>query len=32
MKSIIIESLISSQKTAVLEEDKLVELFIEDNK
>lgn len=31
MKSIIIESLISSQKTAVLEEDKLVELFIEDN-
>ena len=31
MKSIIIESLISSQKTAVLEDDKLVELFIEDN-
>ena len=31
MKSIIIESLISSQKTAVLEEDKIVELFIEDN-
>lgn len=32
MKKIIIENLISSQKTAVLEDDKLVELFIEDNK
>ena len=31
MKSIIIESLISSQKTAVLEDDKLTEIFIEDN-
>ena len=32
MKKIIIECLVSSQKTAVLEEDKLVELLIEDNK
>lgn len=31
MKKIIIESLISSQKTAVLEDDKLDEIFIEDN-
>lgn len=30
MKKVIIESLISSQKTAVLENDKLVELLIED--
>ncbi len=32
MKKIIIESLVSSQKTAVLEDDKLSEIFIEDNK
>ena len=32
MKKIIIECLVSSQKTAVLEDDKLVELLIEDNK
>ncbi|MGL5316293.1 MAG: Rne/Rng family ribonuclease [Peptostreptococcaceae bacterium] len=32
MKNIIIESLISSQKTAILEDDKLSEIFIEDNK
>ena len=32
MKKIIIESLVSSQKTAILEDDKLSELFIEDNK
>ena len=31
MKNIIIESLVSSQKTAILEEDKLIELLIEDN-
>ena len=31
MKKIIIESLVLSQKTAILEEDKLVELLIEDN-
>lgn len=31
MKKIIIESLVSSQKTAILEDDKLVELLIEDN-
>ena len=31
MKKIIIESLVLSQKTAVLEDDKLMELFIEDN-
>lgn len=32
MKKIIIESLVASQKTAVLEDDKLSEIFIEDNK
>ena len=32
MKKIIIETLVSSQKTAILEDDKLVELLIEDNK
>lgn len=32
MKHIIIESLVSSQKTAVLEDGKLSEIFIEDNK
>lgn len=32
MKKIIVESLISSQKTAVLEDDKLTELLIQDNK
>ena len=32
MKKIIVECLISSQKTAILEDDKLVELLIEDNK
>ncbi|MGL5346087.1 MAG: Rne/Rng family ribonuclease [Peptostreptococcaceae bacterium] len=32
MKNIIIESLVSSQKTAVLEDDKLSEILIEDNK
>ena len=32
MKKIIIECLVSSQKTAVLEDDKLIELLIEDNK
>lgn len=32
MKKIVIESLISSQKTAILEEDRLTEIFIEDNK
>ena len=32
MKKFIIECLVSSQKTAVLEEDKLVELLVEDNK
>lgn len=32
MKSIIIESLVSSQKTAILEDEKLSEIFIEDNK
>ncbi|MCC0640562.1 MULTISPECIES: Rne/Rng family ribonuclease [unclassified Clostridioides] len=31
MKKIVIESLIGSQKTAVLEDGKLVELFVEDN-
>ncbi|RDY24032.1 Rne/Rng family ribonuclease [Romboutsia maritimum] len=31
MKKIIIESLVSSQKTAILEDDKLMELLIEDN-
>ena len=32
MKKIIVECLISSQKTAILEDDKLIELLIEDNK
>ena len=32
MKKIIVECLISSQKTAILEYDKLIELLIEDNK
>ncbi|MGL6107608.1 Rne/Rng family ribonuclease [Romboutsia sp.] len=32
MKSIVIESLVASQKTAVLEDGKLVDIFIEDNK
>lgn len=32
MKKIVIESLISSQKTAILEDDRLTEIFIEDNK
>ena len=32
MKKIVIESLILSQKVAILENDKLVELFIDDNK
>ena len=32
MKKIIIESLVASQKTAILEDDKLSEIFIEDNK
>ncbi len=32
MKTIVIESLISSQKTAILENEKLTEIFIEDNK
>lgn len=32
MKKVVIESLVSSQKTAILEDDKLVELLIEDNK
>ncbi len=32
MKKIIVEYLVSSQKTAILEDDKLVELLIEDNK
>ncbi|MCR8746512.1 Rne/Rng family ribonuclease [Romboutsia lituseburensis] len=32
MKKIVIESLISSQKTAILEDDNLTEVFIEDNK
>ncbi len=31
MKNIIIESLVLSQKTAIIEDDKLVELLIEDN-
>ncbi|MEG1312191.1 MAG: Rne/Rng family ribonuclease [Bacilli bacterium] len=31
MKKIIIESLVGSQKTAVLEDDKLIEILIEDN-
>ncbi|WP_195251693.1 Rne/Rng family ribonuclease [Romboutsia sp. 1001713B170207_170306_H8] len=31
MKNIVIESLVLSQKTAILEDDKLVELLIEDN-
>lgn len=31
MKKIVIESLVSSQKTAILEDDKLMELLIEDN-
>ena len=30
MKSIVIESLVASQKTAVLEDEKLVELLVED--
>ena len=32
MKDIIIESLISSEKVAVLEDNKLSEVYIEDNK
>ena len=32
MKKIIVEYLVSSQKTAILEDDKLIELLIEDNK
>ncbi|WP_296647239.1 Rne/Rng family ribonuclease [Romboutsia sp. 13368] len=32
MKKIIIECLVSSQKTAILEDDKLTEILIEDNK
>lgn len=32
MKKIVIESLISSQKTAILEDDRLTEIFIENNK
>lgn len=32
MKKIVIQSLISSQKTAILEDDRLTEIFIEDNK
>ena len=32
MKKVIVECLISSQKTAILEDDKLIELLIEDNK
>ena len=31
MKKIVIESLIGSQKTAVLEDERLTELFVEDN-
>ena len=31
MKKIVIESLVLSQKTAIVEDDKLVELLIEDN-
>lgn len=31
MKKIVIESLVSSQKTAIIEDDKLMELLIEDN-
>ena len=31
MKKIIVEYLVSSQKTAILEDDKLIELLIEDN-
>lgn len=31
MKKIVIESLVGSQKTAVLEDERLVELFVEDN-
>ena len=30
MKKIIVEYLVSSQKTAILEDDKLIELLIED--
>lgn len=32
MKKIIIESLVSSQKTAIIEDEKLIDIFIEDNK
>ena len=32
MKKIIVECLVSSQKTAILEDDKLTEILIEDNK
>ena len=32
MKKIIVECLVSSHKTAILEDDKLLELLIEDNK
>ena len=31
MKKIIIETLVSSEKTAIVEDDKLVELLIEEN-